>query len=175
MTCYTVMVIVFCAHIRSRTSYASPLLSTCKYKVTISAAGKPAAGATSNTSLNLWLNVRIDSTDGLKDRRVKPARKPSAVIVNYMVSTLQSASAVAKVPPACLNQASARPYSRPVTSPIRSSSFVRARALHCQSTTQQWYCIAATLLRCIGQPYRYTYIPSRPPLVWGYYHLLGCV
>ena len=26
---------------------------------------------------------------------------------------------------------------------------VRARALHCQSTTQQWYCIAATLLRCM--------------------------
>ena len=27
--------------------------------------------------------------------------------------------------------------------------FVRACALHCQSTTQQWYCIAAALLRCI--------------------------
>ena len=26
-----------------------------------------------------------------------------------------------------------------------------------------------------GRPYRYTYIPSRPPLVWGYYHLLACV
>ena len=52
---------------------------------------------------------------------------------------------------------------------------VRARALRCQSTTQQWYCIAATLLRCMGRPYRYTYIPSQPPLVWGYYHLLGCV
>ena len=47
---------------------------------------------------------------------------------------------------------------------------VRARALHCQSTTQQWYCIAAALLRCICRPYRYTYIPSRLPLVRGYYH-----
>ena len=26
-----------------------------------------------------------------------------------------------------------------------------------------------------GRPYRYTYIPSRPPLVWGYYQLLACV
>ena len=52
---------------------------------------------------------------------------------------------------------------------------VRAGALHCQSTTQQWYCIAAALLRCICRPYRYTYIPSRLPLVRGYYHYLGCV
>ena len=52
---------------------------------------------------------------------------------------------------------------------------VRARALHCHSTTQQWYCITATLLQCICRPYRYTYIPSRLPLVRGYYHLLGCV
>ena len=26
-----------------------------------------------------------------------------------------------------------------------------------------------------GRPYRYTYIPSRPPLVWGYYHQLAGV
>ena len=34
---------------------------------------------------------------------------------------------------------------------------VSARTLHYQSTTQQWYCIAATLLRCICHPHRYVY------------------
>ena len=38
------------------------------------------------------------------------------------------------------------------------SKTVRAHALHCQSTTQQWDCIAAALLQCICHPHRYIYI-----------------
>ena len=45
------------------------------------------------------------------------------------------------------------------------SGVVRARALHCLSTTQQWYYAAATQLQCIGHPQRYIY--RWPPLDLG--------
>ena len=52
---------------------------------------------------------------------------------------------------------------------------VRAHALHYQSTTQQWYCITATLLRCICHPHRYIYTQMATTGFGGTITIIGVV